>query len=131
MARQPLFGATRMDSIRLGEAQATDVLVLDLEEVVAGKFVALLDRHAARDRFAGTDDIDVWIEVTVTLCRESFPFLFDLTANEQEFLNRLIDNDEIDARLLEVATEVQARISAMPMLAWKAQHVGRNRNISP
>ena len=51
MMRQPLFGMARMDSVRLGNAQATNVLVVDRHEIVAGKLVALLDRRAARDLF--------------------------------------------------------------------------------
>jgi predicted nucleotidyltransferase component of viral defense system len=51
MMRQPLFGVTRMDSVRVGEAQAKGVTVLDLHEIIAGKLVALLDRRAARDLF--------------------------------------------------------------------------------
>ena len=50
-ARQPLFGATRMPSTALGDVRAERVLVLDLHEIVAGKLVALFDRHAARDLF--------------------------------------------------------------------------------
>ena len=51
MARQPLFGMARMGSLPLGGMRASDVLVLDLHEIVAGKLVALVDRHAARDLF--------------------------------------------------------------------------------
>ena len=51
MARQPLFGMARMESLPLGDMRASDVLVLDLHEIVAGKLVALVDRHAARDLF--------------------------------------------------------------------------------
>ena len=51
MARQPLFGTARMESLPLGGMRAKDVLVLDLHEIVAGKLVALIDRHAARDLF--------------------------------------------------------------------------------
>ena len=51
MARQPLFGAIRMESRFLGRVRTSRVLVLDLHEVVAGKIVALFDRHAARDLF--------------------------------------------------------------------------------
>ena len=51
MARQPLFGAARIPSIAIGDVQVSDVSVLDLREVVAGKLVALFDRHAARDLF--------------------------------------------------------------------------------
>jgi predicted nucleotidyltransferase component of viral defense system len=51
MARQPLFGSARMDSIDLAGTRAIDVPVLDLHEIVAGKLVALIDRQAARDLF--------------------------------------------------------------------------------
>ncbi len=51
MARQPLFGMARMESLPLGGMRVKDVLVLDLHEIVAGKLVALIDRHAARDLF--------------------------------------------------------------------------------
>ena len=51
MARQPLFGIERKESLPLGGMRAKDVLVLDLHEIVAGKLVALIDRHAARDLF--------------------------------------------------------------------------------
>ena len=51
MARQPLFGMARMESLPLGGMRAKDVPVLDLHEIVAGKLVALIDRHAARDLF--------------------------------------------------------------------------------
>ncbi len=51
MARQPLFGAVRMEPRILGRVGAGRVLVLDLHEIVAGKIVALFDRGAARDLF--------------------------------------------------------------------------------
>ena len=188
MARQPLFGTARMESRPLGEMRASDVLVLDLQEIVAGKLVALLDRHAApdlfdarrilsingldwrrikaavlaigacgrrdwrtisvdaikgdprefrqklaiclpRDRFAGKGDVDAWIEETVTLCREKFAFLFDLTANERKFLDGVLDRGEINPDLLDVAPEIYTRIGAMPMLAWKCQHIRKHRGL--
>lgn len=51
MMREPLFGAERMNSVVLGERQATEILVLHRHEIVAGKLVALLSRRAARDLF--------------------------------------------------------------------------------
>jgi predicted nucleotidyltransferase component of viral defense system len=51
MARQPLFGTMRMDSVSLGGIQARQILLLNLHEIIAGKLVALLDRRAARDLF--------------------------------------------------------------------------------
>ena len=71
MARQPLFGAVRMESRALGEFRASSVLVLDLHEVVAGKVVALIDRHAARDLFDARRILSIkgldwrWIKATV------------------------------------------------------------------
>lgn len=51
MMREPLFGTQRMNSVTFGDRQATNVLVLDRHEIVAGKLVALLSRRAARDLF--------------------------------------------------------------------------------
>ena len=52
-----------MDSVPLGDIRARDVLVLDIHEIVAGKLVALIDRHAARDlldarRILSIDSLD-------------------------------------------------------------------------
>ncbi|MCY4498503.1 MAG: nucleotidyl transferase AbiEii/AbiGii toxin family protein [Rhodospirillaceae bacterium] len=188
MARQPLFGATRMESRLFGELQTSRVLVLDLHEIVAGKIVALFDRHAARDlfdmrrilsieglnwgwikvavlaigvcnrrdwrmastdtiacdprefrqklavclprgQFAHAEDIDSWLEHTVTLCRERLAFLFDLSPNEQEFLDGVLDRGAVDADLLDVDTGIRARIRAMPMLAWKSRYVRRHHRL--
>ena len=188
MARQPLFGTARMESLPLGGMRAKNVLVLDLHEIVAGKLVALIDRHAARDlfdarrilsidgldwnrikaavlamgasgrrdwltvsvdrirgdprefrrtlaiclprdSFAGADDVAVWIDETVALCRERFAFLFNLTANERAFLDGVVVRGEIDAALLDVAPDIQARIGNMPMLAWKLRHVRKHRGL--
>ena len=188
MARQPLFGMARMESLPLGGMQAKDVLILDLHEIVAGKLVALIDRHAARDlfdarrilsidglewgwikaavlamgasgrrdwrtmsidaiegdprefrqklaiclprdRLAARGEVDAWIDETVALCRERFAFLFDLTANEQAFLDDVLDRGEIDASLLGIASEIRVRIEAMPMLSWKTRHVREHRGL--
>jgi hypothetical protein len=188
MARQPLFGTTRMDSVPLGDLRAPGVLVLDIHEIVAGKLVALVDRHAARDlfdarriiaidgldwprikaavlaygacgrrdwrtlslarltgdprefrekliiclprgQFSVKKDIDAWIQETVALCQERFAFLFDLTPNEKAFLDGILDRGEINPGLLDVDPGTRERIGAMPMLAWKCQHV-RNRRQS-
>ena len=51
MDRQPLFGAVRMQSSNLCGTQASDILVLDIHEIVAGKLVALFERCAPRDLF--------------------------------------------------------------------------------
>ena len=186
MARQPLFGMARMRSIPLGDVQVKDVFVLDLHEVVAGKLVALISRHAARDlfdarrilsidglnwdwikaavlaigasdrrdwrlmsidkiqgnvreflqklviclphnRFTVESEIDAWLEETVALVHTKFSFLFDLTSNEQAFLDGVLDRGEVDADLLDIPPDVRTRIAEMPMLEWKTQHVRKRR----
>jgi predicted nucleotidyltransferase component of viral defense system len=188
MARQPLFGAARMPSVAIGDMRANDVLVLDLHEIVAGKLVALFDRHAARDLFdarrilaiegldwkkiraavlafgacarrdwrtvsvdaikgnppelrqklmiclprghlGGKGAIDAWIEETVTLCWERLAFLFDLTEAEREFLDGVLDRGEVNADLLDVPSDIRARIATMPTLAWKCRHVRKHRRL--
>ena len=186
MARQPLFGVARVSSVALGDMSASDVLVLDLQEIIAGKLVALFDRHAARDLFdarrilsmegldwknikaaflafgacarrdwrtvsidainvdprelrqklmiclprgyfGGKDGINPWIEETVAFCRERFAFLLDLTETELDFLDAVLDRGEINAGLLGISPEIRARITAMPMLAWKCKNIREYR----
>lgn len=59
MARLPLFGVDRLDSVALGDAQAKGIPVLDLHEVAASKLVALVDRTAARDLFDARRILDI------------------------------------------------------------------------
>jgi len=178
-----------MNSVHLGDMRASDVLVLDIHEIVAGKLVALIDRHAARDlfdarrilsidgldwnwikaavlalgasgrrdwrttsvdaikgdarelrqklaiclprnHFVGKGTVDAWVDETVALCRERFAFLFVMTANEREFLDSVLERGEVDADLLDVAPEIRARIGAMPMLAWKCQHIRKHQGLA-
>ncbi|MFH1830975.1 MAG: nucleotidyl transferase AbiEii/AbiGii toxin family protein [Pseudomonadota bacterium] len=51
MFRVPLWPPTTMDSNSVGIWQATDIQVLDVHELAAGKLAALFSRRAARDLF--------------------------------------------------------------------------------
>jgi hypothetical protein len=73
--------------------------------------------------------VDAWIEETVALCREKLAFLLDLTATEREFLDGVLDRGEVNSDLLDVSPEIRTRIGAMPMLAWKCQHVRKRRGL--
>ena len=46
---------------------------------------------------------------------------------ERRFLDRLLDNGEIEAAALHADPDVQERIRRQPMLAWKAKHVRERR----
>lgn len=51
LLRTPLWPVKRADSRQIGTFQATDVPVLDIHELAAGKLAALLSRTASRDLF--------------------------------------------------------------------------------
>ena len=82
-----------------------------------------------RNRLAAKEEVDVWIEETVALCREKLAFLFNLTANERAFLDGVLDHGEVDASLLDIAPEIRVRIETMPMLAWKTRHVREHHEL--
>jgi predicted nucleotidyltransferase component of viral defense system len=54
LLRTPLWPVETMDSRRVGTFRATDVPVLDIHELAAGKLAALLSRSASRDLFDGS-----------------------------------------------------------------------------
>ncbi len=54
--RGPLYGVDRMSSAAIGSYRATNVPVLDIHEIVAGKMVALVTRRTARDLFRCAPD---------------------------------------------------------------------------
>jgi Nucleotidyl transferase AbiEii toxin, Type IV TA system len=67
--RGPLYGVGRMPSATVGSYRATNVPVLDIHEIVAGKMVALVTRRAARDlfdahRIIAMPDLD-WTKIKV------------------------------------------------------------------
>ena len=73
-------------------------------------------------------NFDAWVQNAISDCRKHFALLFDLSAGERAFFDGVLDHGEINPRLLDgVDPETQTRIGAMPMLAWKAMHVRRQR----
>ncbi len=76
-----------------------------------------------RDFFEAAGGVDAWIADTVAVCRAGLASLFERSAGETAFLDRLLDAGEIDPSGLAVAADVKARIATMPMLVWKAQNV--------
>ena len=51
MLRQPLSEVHTINSHQLGDHKASNIPVLDIHELAAGKLVALLDRNASRDLY--------------------------------------------------------------------------------
>lgn len=80
-----------------------------------------------QNRFVAAGGPEAWIAQTVAECRARLAPLFELNAAEAAFLDGILDRGEIDSGGLDVAREVQVRIAAMPMLAWKCQNVRAHR----
>lgn len=76
-----------------------------------------------RGTFESAGGMRAWIDESVAICRDRLTPLFEWTEGERRFLDAVIDRGEIDATGLDTPPEVIARISRMPMLAWKAQNV--------
>lgn len=51
MFRVTLWPVVHLNSHQIGSAQATDIILMDLHELAAGKLAALLSRHTSRDLF--------------------------------------------------------------------------------
>ena len=132
MARQPLFGMARMESLSLDGMPAKDVLVLDIHEVVAGKLVALVDRHAARDlfdarRILSIDGLD-WNRIKVAVLAMGASGRRDwrtrsidaIEGNPREFCQKLaiclprdrfVDRGEVDAWIEETVANCRERFA--------------------
>jgi len=189
MFRIPLWQPTIMSSRAIGAWRATDIEVMDIHELAAGKLAALLSRKQARDLFdahqllqlkelhnnrlrvafvvygamnrkdwrsvsAGNLDFDadelehhlVPLLRMETLrgqeepgrlgrklieeCRQSLLTLLPFSKEETEFLNRLLDEGEINPSLLTADVGLQDRIRRHPLLAWKALNVRQYRGRS-
>lgn len=183
--RVPFWNTPLRDSFELGDIRASQIPVLDIHELTAGKLTALVARDAARDVFdvwklfeahefemdrlrAGfvaygamsrkdwrtisVDDIDYdagslknellpflrkAAEDSFTLedCREMIDRsrevlegLLPFTADEQTFLDRILDDGVIEADLLMVDSEFCRRLTEHPLLKWKALNVRKHKN---
>ena len=80
----------------------------------------------SHDHFVRAEDVNGWINETILLCQNGFRFLFDLSVDERAFLDGVIDCGEVNVGLLDVEPEIQDRIEAMPMLAWKTLNVRKH-----
>lgn len=80
-------------------------------------------------RFSSAAELHAWMRETLDLCRERLAPLYECSDDERAFLDGVLDRGEINAGLLDIEPEVQARIAAMPMLAWKCRHVRMRRGL--
>ena len=186
MFRVPLWAVTSR-SATVGSYSATQIPVLDLHELAAGKLAALLSRRASRDLFdthqlltrgdldttelrlgfvlygamnrkdwrtVAIDDVGYdhrelenelipvvraeflakrkagdWAESMIAECRDRLGAVLPMAANEIAFLNRILDQGEIEPGLLTTDDEMADRIRLHPLLQWKAVNVRKHRKV--
>jgi len=186
MFRVPLWAVTRR-SAAVGSYSATQIPVLDLHELAAGKLAALLSRRASRDLFdthqllthgdldrtklrlgfvlygamnrkdwrtVAVDDVGYdhrelenelipvvraesyakrkagdWAESMIAECRDRLGAVLPMAANEIAFLDRILDQGEIEPELLTTDGEMADRIRIHPLLQWKAVNVRKHRKV--
>lgn len=73
--------------------------------------------------------INDWGKSMVVECREMLAPLLRFTIEEQEFLNRVLDDGVIHGELLTDDVGLQNRIAQQPHLLWKTQNVRNYRGI--
>lgn len=64
-----------------------------------------------------------WAKRMAAACRKALGIVLPLKENERKFLERLLDQGEIDPQLLTQDKALAKRISGHPALAWKALNV--------
>ena len=141
-AARDLFDARRILSIdglnwdwikaavlAIGASDRRDWRLMSIDKIQGNvrEFLQKLVICLPHNRFTVESEIDAWLEETVALVHTKFSFLFDLTSNEQAFLDGVLDRGEVDADLLDIPPDVRTRIAEMPMLEWKTQHVRKRR----
>jgi len=77
----------------------------------------------------GGEDISMFVQRLVSECRDQLSAVYPLSAQEMEFLDRILTKGEIEPSLLTTDTDVQNRITLNPMLLWKAVNVRRHFDV--
>ena len=81
-------------------------------------------RRTAEGGVPDCDELMEWIDGKLRPARES---LLAWSQDERRFLDRLLDEGEIEPERLHPDPTVQQRVRMQPMLRWKAQNVREHR----
>jgi predicted nucleotidyltransferase component of viral defense system len=108
---------SRKIDLRKLAAQDISVNLDDLRK----RLIPLLKKDAIKDT-----SLSVWAENLVKNCQEAFMRLLPINSEEIEFLNRLLDNNEIKPELITDDSILMENIKLHPAIKWSAQN-GRNQ----
>lgn len=80
-----------------------------------------------RDAFLRQQKASDWAERMIAECRQALEAVLPLDAREMEFLDRLLDDGQIEPQLLTDDGEMMDRIRSHPLLQWKAVNVRQHK----
>jgi len=84
-------------------------------------------RTCSRRRYNYYTLFQTWLPRLVTGCREALTLLLPFSEGEKSFLERLLEQGEVQPLLLTQDETLAQRIVQQPMLHWKAHHVQKHR----
>lgn len=128
LRRRP-FRVAFLCSVASSRSDARGLLALEGppgKAVLAQELEPLLRRGPGRES-RSPDELAAWIRSKVAAALGPLLVWSD---GERRFLDRLLDDGQIEAEALDGDPDVQARIRAQPMLIWKAQNVREHRKIT-
>ena len=115
-----VYGGMNKKDWRKVSAETVSVDVEDLER----KLLPILhDKTLTVDQTAKN-----YGQMLVEECRKGLSAILPFTRNERLFLDKLLDEGNIDPTLLTDDTELQELIRVQPQLQWKALNVRKHRN---
>ena len=120
MYRVPLWHVDQMDSHPVGSWRATDIPVLDIHELAAGKLAALLSRRRARDLF---DCRHLLALDTLDLSRLRTAFVVYGAMNRRDWRTVAVDDVAFDPR--ELASQLLPSLPASVVAGVDAAEYGR------
>lgn len=112
---------SRKIDLRILTSQDINVDLDDLRK----RLVPLLKKDVITD-----NSLSTWTENLVKKCQEAFMRLLPLTSTEKEFLNRLLDNGEIEPELITDDDKLIENIKLHPAVKWSAQNGNKITTVS-
>ena len=120
MYRVPLWPVCHMDSHQVGSWLATDIPVVDIHELAAGKLAALLSRRRARDLF---DCRQIFSLDTLDMSRLRTAFVAYGAMNRRDWRTAATDDVAFDPR--ELSSQLLPSLPASAVAGMDADEYGR------
>jgi len=114
-----VYGAVNRRDWRTVSVEDVDFDPAELEH----RLIPLLRRHYA----AGLGQAATWGKRLVEECRDGLAVVLPLSETESEFLDRLLDQGEVEPSLLTANAALAERVGRHPLLEWQALNVRQRK----